>query len=151
MSYSNLLLTTFSLKSLFISKIYLKFSYFKIYLLLATSLATLCAISPYTWHNYVQYVMTSSVPSPRQWQENYCHCFNDNVLYWSQKLVSDSRSVTTVTSSLQVDSDRKQALIIIIWLSRKPRFLVVHTYMAATSCSSRDKIKRGGSPVYVRS
>ena len=60
-----------------------------------------------------------------QWRESYCHYINDDVPWWSQKLVSDPPFVMTVISSLQADSDRKQALIVIIWLSQKPRILVV--------------------------
>uniref|UniRef100_A0A0E0PXT3 Uncharacterized protein n=1 Tax=Oryza rufipogon TaxID=4529 RepID=A0A0E0PXT3_ORYRU len=49
-----------------------------------------------------------------QAQENYRHCINDDVLWWSQKLVSDSPSVMTTISSLRVVSDRKQAVIFIM-------------------------------------
>ena len=61
-----------------------------------------------------------------QWQENYRHYISDDVLEWSQNLVSDSPSVTTATSSLQAGSDRKQALFVIFWSSQKPRILVVN-------------------------
>uniref|UniRef100_A0A0E0A9K7 Uncharacterized protein n=1 Tax=Oryza glumipatula TaxID=40148 RepID=A0A0E0A9K7_9ORYZ len=49
-----------------------------------------------------------------QAQENYRHCINDDVLWWSQKLVSDSPSVMTTISSLWVVSDRKQVVIVIM-------------------------------------
>uniref|UniRef100_A0A0E0C2A5 Uncharacterized protein n=1 Tax=Oryza meridionalis TaxID=40149 RepID=A0A0E0C2A5_9ORYZ len=50
-----------------------------------------------------------------QAQENYHHSINDDVLWWSQKLVSDPPFVMTAISSLQVDSDRKQTVIVIIY------------------------------------
>uniref|UniRef100_A0A0E0EH17 Uncharacterized protein n=1 Tax=Oryza meridionalis TaxID=40149 RepID=A0A0E0EH17_9ORYZ len=46
--------------------------------------------------------------------ENYRHCINDDVLWWPQKLVSDSPSVMTAISSQQAGSDRKQAVIVIM-------------------------------------
>uniref|UniRef100_A0A0D3HJZ4 Uncharacterized protein n=1 Tax=Oryza barthii TaxID=65489 RepID=A0A0D3HJZ4_9ORYZ len=49
--------------------------------------------------------------------ENYCHCINDDVidvLWWSQKLVSDPPSVMTAILSQQAGSDRKQAVIVIM-------------------------------------
>uniref|UniRef100_A0A0D3GGK5 Uncharacterized protein n=1 Tax=Oryza barthii TaxID=65489 RepID=A0A0D3GGK5_9ORYZ len=49
-----------------------------------------------------------------QAQENYRHCINDDILWWSQKLVSDSPSVMTTISSLRVVSDSKQAVIFIM-------------------------------------
>uniref|UniRef100_A0A0E0R6I5 Uncharacterized protein n=1 Tax=Oryza rufipogon TaxID=4529 RepID=A0A0E0R6I5_ORYRU len=46
--------------------------------------------------------------------ENYRHCINDDVLWWSQKLVSDPPSVMITISSLWAVSDRKQAVIVIM-------------------------------------
>uniref|UniRef100_A0A0E0HU69 Uncharacterized protein n=1 Tax=Oryza nivara TaxID=4536 RepID=A0A0E0HU69_ORYNI len=47
-------------------------------------------------------------------KENYHHYFNDDVLWWSQKLVSDPPSVMTAISSQQAGSDRKHAVIVIM-------------------------------------
>ena len=78
---------------------------------IAMSFATSLALSAATSHVIIHVVLFGSICYD-EFVSAFINDRENDVLWWSQKLVSDPPSVMTATSLLQVGSDRKQTLIV---------------------------------------
>ena len=79
---------------------------------IATSFATSLTLSAATSHVIIHVVLFGSICYD-EFVSAFINDRENDVLWWSQKLVSDPPSVMTATSSLQAGSDKKQTLIVI--------------------------------------